>query len=189
MRSMTLAQMGDTLQLPFTLPPFSIQGYAVDSRSLREGELFFALKGERTDGHEHLDEVRAKGAVAAVVSKEYRGEAGGLCLVRVEEPLHILQELARSVLARHSGRIVGITGSLGKTSTKEFTKALLSKKYRVAASPGNSNSQIGLPLAILQHTTGDEEVLVLEMGMTAPGQLTRLVQIAPPEVAVITTVA
>lgn len=189
MRSMTLSQAAHILNCEGFFSSLPIQGYCIDSRSLKSGELFFALKGERVDGHAYLQEVCQKGALAAVVSKEYRGEVKGLDLLYVEDPLHALQELARKALSYCSSRVVAITGSLGKTSTKEFTKTLLAKKYRVAASPGNSNSQVGMPLAILNHSTGDEEILVLEMGMTASDQIARLVQIAPPEVAVITTVA
>jgi UDP-N-acetylmuramoyl-tripeptide--D-alanyl-D-alanine ligase len=112
-----------------------------------------------------------------------------LSLLSVEDPLYALQELARTSLLCSPTRIVAITGSIGKTSTKEFTKVLLGSKYRVTASPGNSNSQVGLPLTILNHTTGEEEILILEMGMTTHGNIARLLQIAPPEVSVMTTVA
>lgn len=189
MRAMTLAQVAYILNCRESYPPFIIQGYCIDSRSIKVGELFFALKGERTDGHAFLQDIRQKGALAAIVSHSYQGDSYGLYLIRVEDPLHALQEIARIALSRCSTRIVAITGSLGKTSTKEFTKLLLSTKYRVAASPGNSNSQVGVPLAILNHSTGDEDIFIIEMGMTMPGHITRLVQIAPPEVAVITTVA
>lgn len=189
MRSMTLTQVANLLNCEGSLPSTLIQGYCTDSRLLKKGELFFALHGERVDGHDYLEEVKRKGAIAAVVSKSYQKQIEGLLLLVVEDPLHALQELARLVLHRRHTRIVAITGSIGKTSTKEFTKTLLAAKYRVAASPGNSNSQVGVPLAILNHTTGEEDILILEMGMTAPGHIARLVQIAPPEVSVITTVA
>lgn len=189
MRSLTLAQAAQLLKCAPPLSSVLIQGYSVDTRSLKKGHLFFAIPGERVDGHAFLRQAKEKGAAAAVVSNQYEGESFGLPLMRVENPLYSLQELARLLLARSSPRVVAITGSLGKTTTKVFTQALLATRYRVAASPGNSNSQIGLPLAILNHSDGDEELLVLEMGMTLPGQIARLVEIAPPEVAVVTTVA
>lgn len=189
MRSLTLSQVARILNCEGVFSSSLLQGYCIDSRALKTGELFFALKGEKVDGHDFLREVKQKGAFAAVISKEYRGDDYGLTLLCVEDPLHALQELAKNVLSHSSSRVVAITGSLGKTSTKEFTKTLLSTKYCVAASPGNSNSQVGVPLAILNHSTGKEDILVLEMGMTAPGHISRLIQIAPPEVAVITTVA
>lgn len=190
MRCLTLAQIAHLLNCTQAdIPSIEIKGYCIDSRLVKPGELFFALKGERVDGHTYLQEVSQRGAVAAVVSKEYTGSSEGLYLVTVEDPLLALQEIAHWVLKQSSARIVALTGSIGKTSTKEFTKTLLATRYRVAASPGNSNSQVGIPLSVLNHTTGEEDILVLEMGMTAPGHLARLVQIAPPEVAVITTVA
>lgn len=189
MRSMTLAQVAEILNNDRSFPPYPIQKFCIDSRSINGGELFFALKGERVDGHHFLQEISQKGALAAVVSQDYRGESYGLHLIPVPDPLRALQDLAQTVLAKSGARVVAITGSLGKTSTKEFTKHLLSTKYRVAASPGNSNSQVGVPLAILNESAGDEEIFVIEMGMTLPGHIARLVQIAPPEVAVLTNVA
>ncbi|WP_195155572.1 UDP-N-acetylmuramoyl-tripeptide--D-alanyl-D-alanine ligase [Candidatus Protochlamydia phocaeensis] len=189
MRSITLGQMARLLQCSDPLPQSLIQGFSTDSRTLKPGEVFIALSGERVDGHAFLADVKQKGCLAAVVSKSYAGPDFGLALLRVEDPLHALQEMAKSALSRSSSRLVAVTGSIGKTTTKEFIKTLLETRYRVAASPGNSNSQVGIPLSILNHTTGEEEILVLEMGMTTPGNLARLVQIAPPEVAVLTRVA
>src|SRR5215204_2557060 len=163
MRSMTLAQIAHILNCETSFPSLAIQGYCIDSRLLKAGELFFALKGDCTDGHTYLQEVQQKGAIAAVVSKKYQGNVNGLHLLHVEDPLCALQELAKVTLSSSSTRVVAITGSLGKTSTKEFTRTLLAKKYQVAASPGNSNSQVGLALAILNYSTGDEEIFVLEM--------------------------
>lgn len=170
-------------------PDMSIHQCAVDSRLVEAGDIFFALHGNCTDGHIFLEEVARKRAVAAVVRKDYRGPDWGLVLIKVEDPLQALQTLAKEILAARRTRVVGITGSVGKTTTKEFTYQLLKQKYRVAASPGNSNSQIGLPLAILNHAQGDEEIWVLEMGMTEAGNISQLVEIAPPECAVITKTA
>lgn len=189
MRFFTLPQVANFICPSLELPSLPIQGYATDSRLLRAGELFFALKGERVDSHDYLEEVYHRGAIAAVVSQSYRREIPGLFLIPVEDPLQSLQKLAHESLKSHPARIVAITGSVGKTTTKEMTAHLLSTQYRVAASPGNQNSQVGLPLAILNHTTGEEDILVLEMGMTLPGQLKTLVQMAPPEVAVLTCAA
>jgi UDP-N-acetylmuramoyl-tripeptide--D-alanyl-D-alanine ligase len=189
MRSMTLDQIAYLLNCKGFFSSQLVQGYCIDSRLLKSGELFFALKGERVEGHAYLQEVKQKGAIAAVVSKDYQGDIPGFCLLYVEDPLYALQELAKAALSQSSTRVVAITGSLGKTSTKEFIRILLSSKYQVAASPGNSNSQVGVPLAILNYSKGDEEILVLEMGMTAPGHIARLVEIATPEVAVMTNVA
>jgi len=189
MRTLSLAQVAHILKCEGFFPSHHIKGYCTDSRLLNEGELFFALKGLHSDGHDFLHEIKQKGAVAAVVSKNYQGDIQGLRLLFVEDPLIALQNLACTSLARSSTRVAAITGSIGKTTTKEFTRILLSAKYRVSASPGNSNSQVGLPLAILNHSSPEDEILVLEMGMTEKGQLARLVQIAPPEIAAITYIA
>jgi UDP-N-acetylmuramoyl-tripeptide--D-alanyl-D-alanine ligase len=173
----------------FYADPIPIQGVCVDSRLSRPNELFVALPGEKTDGHNFLSQAAGNGCAAAIVSKEYQGPDYGLHLLRVENPLLALQEMAHKRIASGPYKIVAITGSVGKTTTKDFAAALLRTKYRVAASPGTSNSQIGLPLSILNHTEGNEDVLVLEMGMTEPRQIARLVEIAPPDIALITQTA
>ncbi len=159
-----------------------ITSFAVDSRQVEGGALFLALKGERTDGHLFLGDAAAKGAVAAVVAADYTGDDFGLELLRVP---NVLQALQGAAARKEKGRVVAITGSLGKTTTKEFTRTLLAERFDVFASPGNRNSQVGLPLSILE---AEGEVLVLEMGMTKSGQIARLVEIAPPEVAAVTAV-
>ncbi|MFI0434249.1 MAG: UDP-N-acetylmuramoyl-tripeptide--D-alanyl-D-alanine ligase [Parachlamydiaceae bacterium] len=189
MHAMTLTEVANILQCFDSFPSSPILGYSIDSRSIKEGELFFCIKGEKVDGHAFLQDVQKRGALAAVVSDHYQGDSFGLPLIRVEDPLFALHDLAKTVVKNSRARVVAITGSLGKTSTKEFTKTILSSKYRVFATPGNHNSQVGLPLAILNHSDGTEEIFVLEMAMSLPGQIAQLVQIAPPEVALITTVA
>jgi UDP-N-acetylmuramoyl-tripeptide--D-alanyl-D-alanine ligase len=190
MRQMTLSQIAHILQIKnIAALSFTPSGFCTDTRILKSSELFIALKGERIDGHDCLKDASKKGACAAIVSKNYQGPTFDLILLRVDDPLQALQELARFALKSRPVRIVAITGSLGKTTTKEFLKVLLSKKYRVAASPGNSNSQVGLPLALLNHTDGSEEILVLEMGMTHPGNISGLISIVHPELAIITAAA
>ena len=166
-----------------------VSGAAVDSRLVELGDLFFALPGSQVDGHEYLEKAAQKGALAAVVSSEYIGSDYGLALISCKDVLKALQSLARRLLAESSLRIVAVTGSVGKTTTKDMICRLLSHKFRVSVSPGNSNSQIGLPLSIINHTDLEGDILILEMGMTHSGNISQLVEIAPPEVAVITTVA
>lgn len=169
--------------------PVPIHGAAVDSRLLKQGDLFFALPGAKVDGHSFLGEAAAKGVPAAVVSKNYNGSDFGMVLVRVDDPLLSMQEMTRQILTARRSKIIAVTGSVGKTTTKEFISGLLKHKYHIASTPGNSNSQIGMPLAILNHTDGSEEILILEMGMTEPGHIARLVNIAPPDIALITMVS
>lgn len=164
-------------------------GVSVDSRLHQSDNLFFALSGAKTDGHQYLEEVALKGAAGAVVKNDYPGPDYGLTLIYVEDPLVALQNLAKNILQRSKARVIGVTGSLGKTTTKDFLTTILKEKYVVASSPGNSNSQIGLPLAILNHTDGYEDIVVLEMGMTHPGQIRKLIEIVPPECVIITSVA
>jgi UDP-N-acetylmuramoyl-tripeptide--D-alanyl-D-alanine ligase len=165
-----------------------ISGVAVDSRLLKPQELFIALRGAQVDGHDFLEVAASKGAAAAIVNQSYAGSDFGLPLIRVEDSSRALQAMAKALIERRAPKVVGVTGSVGKTTTKDFITTLLKQKFRVASTPGNSNSQIGMPLAVLNHTQGDEEILVLEMGMTEKGQIANLVQLAPPDVAVITTV-
>jgi UDP-N-acetylmuramoyl-tripeptide--D-alanyl-D-alanine ligase len=165
-----------------------LTGFTTDSRKVNKGSLFFALKGEKTDGHLFLKEAASLGAAAAVVHKDYAGEDYGLTLFRVEDVLKHMQELAAESFKRHRARVIAVTGSVGKTTTKEFIAHLLKERYRVDKTPGNSNSQVGVPLSLL-NAPGTEEVFVLEMGMTGGGQISKLVHIAPPEVAILTSIA
>lgn len=169
--------------------PISITGAAVDSRLVKPGDLFFALPGNQTDGHQFLQAAALNGASAAVVHLDYRGQDFGLPLLHVSDVLAALQLLAKTIIKSSKAKIVAVTGSVGKTTTKGFITSLLQHKFKVTSSPGNSNSQIGLPLAILNHVTLDEEIIVLEMGMTEKGQITKLIDIAPPHIAVVTMVA
>jgi UDP-N-acetylmuramoyl-tripeptide--D-alanyl-D-alanine ligase len=190
MRSLNLNHIAHILQIS---PPIKvglpITGYTVDSRMVQPGHLFFALPGAQVNGHAFLNLVAAAGARAAVVDRGYRGPDFGMALLPVDDVLKALQMLAQRMLSDQRPLIVAITGSVGKTTTKEFIRVLLCQNYRTVASPGNQNSQIGLPLTILNSTDGSEELLVLEMGMTMPTQIAQLVAIAPPDIAVITSVA
>lgn len=192
MRPLTLNQIARSLHV--VIPPSdrsqrAVTGYTVDSRTVGPGQLFFALRGMRVDAHAFLDQVASAGALAAVVDRAYQGPDFGLVLIPVDDVVAALQALAREVLVQRRPIVIAITGSVGKTTTKEFARAFLASTYRTVASPGNQNSQVGLPLTILNHTDGTEEVLVLEMGMTLPGQITQLLTIAPPDIALITSVA
>ncbi len=187
MASYSLRYLANLMNLAFD-DDIPITGVCVDSRLAKPGDLFFALPGAKVDGHQFISEAFSKGAVAAVVKKGFT-EIYGRQFIHVDDVLEALQLAAKNLLTSRHPRIVAITGSLGKTTTKDFITNLLRPKYRVSASPGNSNSQIGIPLAILNHTNGEEDILILEMGMTHPGNLAKLVEIAPPEIALITTTA
>jgi len=165
-----------------------VAGFQIDSRLVGPGELFFALKGERVDGEMFLAEVKGRGGVGAVVPKGYAGPDFGLALIRVEDVQESLRELARVSLQKWPVKVVGITGSVGKTTTKEFAAVLLGGKFRVGKNLASYNSQLTFPLTLLNRS-GEEEVMVLEMGMSQAGEIRKLVEIAPPDVAVVTKVA
>jgi UDP-N-acetylmuramoyl-tripeptide--D-alanyl-D-alanine ligase len=162
------------------------QKFNIDSRLSEPGELFFAIVAKR-NGHNFVPDAAGKGAQGAVVSQEVPSPGRDFALVRVADTIAALQTLATAVLRDHPLKIVGITGSIGKTTTKEFTASLLSQEFQVHKSEGNFNNSLGLPLSLLK-LTPDHEVTVLEMGTSAPGELLGLTKIAPPDVSVITNI-
>lgn len=167
-------------------PQVFAKGYSIDSRTIKSGELFFALKGER-DGHEFVGDALKNGGVGAVVSKNIEVLEENKTIIYVEDTLKALQDLAKEIVKRFKPTIVGITGSVGKTTVKESTFYLLSKFKRCIKSPGNLNNHIGLPLSILNISVEDE-VAVLEMAMSSKGEIKFLTEIAPPYISVITNV-
>ncbi len=162
-----------------------VTGFAIDSRKVVPGDLFFALPGARVHGFEFAKEAAQRGAVG-IVSE--RSEPTSLPKIFVPSVLQALQDLARTLLSQRASRVLAITGSLGKTTTKGFLYALLHEQFKVFASPLSYNSQATLPLSILM-ANGDEDFLILEMGMSQKGEIANLVSIAPPHIALITTVA
>lgn len=171
-------------------------GAALDSRKVRPGQLFFALEGERTDGHRFVADAGRRGAAAAVIHRDPEGHApegtetpdrGSLGLIRVEDTYHALHDLTRHVRGQVPEHLVAITGSVGKTTTKEILAVLLARRFRVARNPGNLNNLFGFPLALLG-IPDDTEWMVAEMGMSTPGELGRVSRLGRPDVAVFTNV-
>ncbi len=161
-------------------------GAALDSRRVAGGELFFALPGERSDGHRFVADALGRGAAAAVVHREVPAPAAG-SLIRVADTFAALHALTRAVRRRVPGKLAAITGSIGKTTTKELLAAMLARRFRVAASPGNLNNLYGFPLSLLG-IPDDTEWMVAEMGMSTPGELGRISRLGRPDVAVFTNV-
>jgi UDP-N-acetylmuramoyl-tripeptide--D-alanyl-D-alanine ligase len=174
---------GEILQGP---PSLSFQKFNIDSRLSEPGELFFALVAER-NGHDFIGQAAEKGASGAVISQKIIPPFDDFALIKVPNTLEALQKLAQNTLYEHPVKVVGITGSIGKTSTKEFTSALLEGQFNVLKSEGNFNNHLGLPLSVLR-LREEHQVAVLEMGMRQSGDIRCLTQIAPPDVAVITNV-
>lgn len=159
-------------------------GVCVDSRRVAQGDLFVAFPGERADGHEFVEEAFTHGACAAMVE---RSAALGERLVVVENTRTALLRVAERDRAEREYAVVGITGSTGKTSTKDFTASVLAATHRVHASPGSYNTEVGLPLTLLE-APDDVDVVVCEMGSRGPGQITELARIARPALGVVTNV-
>jgi UDP-N-acetylmuramoyl-tripeptide--D-alanyl-D-alanine ligase len=165
------------------------QGYSIDSRTLQPGELFFAVKGERLDGHDYVHQALERGAVSAVVRKDQLARFPvKTCLLAVDDTLGALQTLATGVRRLWGKPLVGVTGSAGKTTTKEAIAHLLSTRCRVLKSEGNFNNHFGLPLMLLK-LQPEHEIAVIEMGMSHAGEITALARIAQPEMGVVTVVA
>lgn len=161
-----------------------------DSRQVKPGDVFIAVTGEQFDGHQFVEAAVANGAVSAIVSRDWaeRHPDIGIPLILVDDPVKALQRWAAWRRDRLNCRVVGITGSVGKTSAKESIAAVLGQRWKVFKSPGNFNNEIGLPLTLLD-APDDTEVLVLEMGGAyAFGELEMLAGIAKPDVAVVTNV-
>jgi len=170
-------------------PEETTQAYSIDSRTVGPGQLFFAVKGERLDGHDFVDEALARGATSAIVRKDqlvrYRTKKR---LLAVEDTLVALQTLATAVRKLWGKPLIAVTGSAGKTTTKEAIAHVLSARFRVLKSEGNFNNHFGLPLMLLK-LEPEDDVAVIEMGMSHAGEIRALAKIAQPEIGVVTNVA
>lgn len=170
-----------------SLFPEKITGVSTDTRTLKKGDLFFALSGARVDGHSFLNEAKRLGAAGAVVQQPC--EVEGFPLITVPNVLEALQNLAKNLLKKfRPKKVIGVTGSCGKTTCKDFIKTVLSEKYQTASSLGNQNSEVGLPTSIINQGLMGEDILILEMGMTEKGHISKLIEIAPLDIALITSV-
>lgn len=163
-----------------------LQGVSIDTRTIQPGDIFIALRGERFDGHTFLGDALQKGS-GAVVERPGENIPQGKVIICVKDTLRSLQDLARFLRMKRDIPVVAVTGSNGKTTTKEMISSILSRKYKVLKNEGNLNNHIGLPLSLMK-LAADDEVVVLEMGMNAPGEIHRLCEIAAPSHGVITNV-
>ncbi len=168
--------------------PATVHNISIHSGRIQQDAAFFALAGATTDGHRYVADALRNGAVVAVVNSQWHAQSGhGIsgAMIVVEDTLAALQRLATWQRERIAGRVVGITGSNGKTMVKDALQQILSTTYRCAASPGSFNSQLGVPLAIL-HTLEDAEVALFEAGISAPGEMARLESMMRPDYGVLT---
>jgi UDP-N-acetylmuramoyl-tripeptide--D-alanyl-D-alanine ligase len=185
-----LGQIAELLNTSGDFDPKAVAvGYSIDSRTIRPDEIFFAVKGERMDGHEFVRQALEKGAVAAVVAgNKLNGLPSKTGLIPVDDTLIALQTLANSVRRKWGKPLIAVTGSTGKTTTKEAIAHVLSSRFRVLKSEGNFNNHFGLPLMLLK-LEPEHDAAVVELGMSHPGEITALAQIAQPETGVVTNVA
>ncbi|TMP94636.1 MAG: UDP-N-acetylmuramoyl-tripeptide--D-alanyl-D-alanine ligase [Verrucomicrobia bacterium] len=165
-----------------------IDKISTDSRTLKRGELFVALRGENFDGHNFVESAAKAGAAGAIVDSTWKGKVPeNFALILAEDPLQAYQNLAASYRRSLSLKVVAITGSNGKTSTKDFAAAVLARRFRVTKTEGNFNNHVGLPRTILEATSQDE-VAVWEIGMNHPGEVAALAKLAAPDVAILTNI-
>jgi UDP-N-acetylmuramoyl-tripeptide--D-alanyl-D-alanine ligase len=172
-------------------PVARVAGVSIDSRTVGAGELFIAIHGPRHDGHDHVEGALQRGAVGAMVAEaqlgRYADEVGKRC-IPVADTFKGLARLATAVRENWGRKIAGVTGSVGKTTTKEILAALLGSRLRILKSEGNFNNEYGLPLTLF-NLDETHQAAVLEMGMSRRGELSRLAEIARPDVGVVTRVA
>lgn len=164
--------------------PFT--GVSIDSRTIGDGEIFVALRGVRFDGHDFIYKALERGS-GALVNFPPAEHLKGKAIIYVKNTLSALQDIARYVRMRSNIPVIGITGTNGKTTTKELIASILSTKYRVHKNTGNLNNQIGLPLSLIK-LRPDDEVIVLEMGASSPGDIRELCRIAAPDYGVVTNI-
>jgi UDP-N-acetylmuramoyl-tripeptide--D-alanyl-D-alanine ligase len=161
---------------------------STDSRTLRARDLFVPLRGENFDGHKFIEQAAGRGAAGAIVEETWKGKVPrGFALIRVADTLVGYQTLAANYRASLPLKVIAITGSNGKTSTKDFVAATLAKKFRVTKTEGNFNNHVGLPQTMLA-ANRDDEIAVWEIGMNHPGEIAALAKLAAPDVAIITNI-
>jgi UDP-N-acetylmuramoyl-tripeptide--D-alanyl-D-alanine ligase len=186
-----LADVAAALGTMSQVPERVARGYSIDSRTIAPGQLFFAIRGPRFDGHSFVAQALERGAVGAVVEESFwqmSPEPLRPSLLPVPDPAKALQDLGHWVRQKWGGRLVGITGSTGKSTTKEMTAGILGRRFRVLKSEGNLNNHYGLPLTLLR-IEPQHEVVVAELAMSAAGEIALLARLAAPQVGVVTNVA
>jgi UDP-N-acetylmuramoyl-tripeptide--D-alanyl-D-alanine ligase len=181
---LSLREVAEFLELAPPAGEAVAAGWSVDSRTLEPGNVFFALRGPNHDGHAHVGDAFARGAVAAVIDRDVL--AAGLML-RVPDVLAALQGLAARAREKWGGEVVGVTGSAGKTSTKDAIAEMLAEGINTAKNQGNLNNHVGVPLSLLR-VPEEVQAAVIEMGMNHAGEIRRLAEIARPNTGVVTNV-
>ena len=164
-----------------------VTSVSIDTRTVAHGALFVPIKGTRVDGHDFLAAAAEKGAVCVLSERDDAGADCGTAVIRVDSARKALMDLAHYYLKLHNVKVIGITGSAGKTTTKDMIHAVLSRRYKTKKTIGNYNNDLGMPLSIFRLEPGDE-VIVLEMGMNHAGEIHKLSLTGEPDVAIITNI-
>ena len=188
---LTLGEVAGALGTASEMPDRLAEGYSIDSRTVSKGQLFFAIRGPRFDGHDFVTQAFEGGTVGAVVAEEFwRVSPVDLraFLLPVPDTTRALQQLGHWIRKKWGSPLVAITGSAGKSTTKEMAAAILGRRFRVQKSQGNLNNHIGLPLTLLE-IEPEHEVAVAELAMSAAGEIALLTRLAAPDVGVVTNVA
>src|SRR2546428_509091 len=166
----------------------AVERISTDSRTIKKGEIFVALRGENFDGHKFVGATAKAGAAGAIVDLKWKGKVPKkFAIIRAQDSLLAYQNLAANYRKSLSIKVLAITGSNGKTSTKDFAASVLARKFRVTKTQGNFNNHVGLPRTILDATSQDE-IGVWEIGMNHPGEVAALAKIAAPDAAIITNI-
>ena len=165
-------------------PQKIVSNITIDSRKVIEGSMYVAIKGERVDGHKFVKDTFEKGAVCALVEQVPETEG---TYILVESTLQAIKDIAEGYRKTLKAKVVGITGSVGKTSTKEMVASILEQKYKVTKTLGNFNNEIGLPLTVFR-IQEDDDIAILEMGISDFGEMSRLTKIARPDICIITNI-
>ena len=187
---LTLSRVAELICATGAFDPAALAtGYSIDSRTLQAGDLFFAVRGERLDGHDFVEAALAKGAIGALVEHRHASRfAAKQQLLLVEDSLLALQQLSAAVRRLWGKPLIGVTGSAGKTTTKECIAHVLATRYHVLKSEGNLNNHFGMPLQLLK-LEPEHDIAVVEMGMSHAGEITALAKLAQPNCGVVTLVA
>ncbi len=164
-----------------------ITGVSIDSRTAKPGDCFFAVAGENFDGHDFVADVFEKGAVCAVVNNNKTVKSSGKNILRVDDSVKALGDFARHYRKKSAFKVVAITGSVGKTTTRQIIYHVLARRFRTSQAPKNFNNHIGLPLTLL-HADPLDEIVLAELGTSRPGDIEYLTRIALPDIAVITSI-
>jgi len=187
MKKFTVAELAQIIRAAPPTEDNVITGISTDSRTIQAGNCFFAVPGEKFDGHNYLADAFAKGAACAVISADNAEKAGGRCLLKVDDTIKALGDFARHYRQQMNFKVVAITGSVGKTTTRYITHYVLSQHFRCHQSPKSFNNNIGVPLTLLG-AAPEDQIIIAELGTNHPGEIGSLTRIAQPDIAVVTNV-